>query len=352
MVKSETNPTVATGGGHSNHILVGMDPPVLLTTRTAARGACALCSEHRLELNKASYFGTARGSLYAYALCSQCARSTRGGQKRTVLKRRTGCDTSSPDSLGTDATLVYLGAVRLKCAVRDKRKLKFAEMADPGALLMDPAKAKRVCKGPECLGCLDFGRVSQQLAHRLEQLEIGGRRVLLSRGGHKISSVRLDSNLRMELTHCVRSILDQGRIRLAHEGKIRISEAHLLVYEPMQCLREFHWDAKRNTYGNLLIRVGDRAYLGGDTFMQHGRVRFSLEKREAAVWVNYDHSGHLLEDAVHAAGLVYEGCKTVLAALWEIQGFDRPVDINEQAATIASSQSTHHGVRGDKIEFV
>ena len=176
----ETGPGASgsTGGGHSNHVLVRADPPVLLTTRTAARGACAVCAQHTLQLNKASYFGTVRGSLYAYAVCAGCARSASGGRKLGVIKRRTGCDPASADATGTEATLVCMG--QLSCAARDLRKLKFTEVTDPGALLMDPAKAKRVCRGPETLPYLVVGGVSTRLARLLGSLQGGGERTLIT----------------------------------------------------------------------------------------------------------------------------------------------------------------------------
>ena len=75
---------------------------------------------------------------------------------------------------------------------------------------------------------------------------------------------------------------------------------------------------KGNTYGNLLIRFGEGDYIGGDTFMDHGRACFSLLKHEAAVWTTYDRGGHgqLLGESVHAAGTAYGGAELAVAALW------------------------------------
>ena len=342
------------GGGHSNHVLVRADPPVLLTTRTATRGACAVCARHTLQLNKASYFGTVRGSLYAYAICAACARSACGGRKLEVRKSRTGCGPASADATGTEATLVYIG--QLSCAARDQRKLKFTEVTDPGALLMDPAKAKRVCRGSETLPHLVIGAVSERLAQLLNGIsqQGGGERATITKGAHTAKRVETTGNapLRGLLVSTVRALVQQGRLKLAAEGDIQVTGAFLITYREMECLREFHWDAKRNTYGNLLIRVGSSEYLGGDTLLQHGRVRLHLEEQEAAIWTNYDSDGRLLEDAIHAAGLVFSGTKRVLAAFWEVEGFARPTDIEEQATTIANSSNTHHGVRGNPIKFV
>jgi hypothetical protein len=38
----------------------------------------------------------------------------------------------------------------------------------------------------------------------------------------------------------------------------------------MGALKEYHWDAKGSTYGNLLIRIGEGGYIGGDTLMVYG----------------------------------------------------------------------------------
>jgi hypothetical protein len=64
----------------------------------------------------------------------------------------------------------------------------------------------------------------------------------------------------------------------------------------MGALKEYHWDAKGNTYGNLLIRIGEGDYIGGNTFMDHGRACFLLLKHEAAVWTTYDGHGFLCVD--------------------------------------------------------
>jgi hypothetical protein len=48
-------------------------------------------------------------------------------------------------------------------------------------------------------------------------------------------------------------------------------------------LKEYHRDAKGSTYGNLLIRIGEGDYIGGDTFMDHGRACFSMKGAHRAV---------------------------------------------------------------------
>ena len=243
---------------------------------------------------------------------------------------------------------------QVSCAARDLRKLKFTEVADPGALLMDPAKAKRVCGGPGTLPYLVIGGVSTRLAQLLGSLQSGGKRALIAQGIYVAKRVDLIGNAQVRglLASTVRALVQQGRLKLAAKGDIQVTGAFLNTYKEMECLREFHWDAKRNIYGNLLVRVGGSEYLGGDTLLQHGRVRLHLEEQEAALSTNYDSSGRLLADAIHAAGLVFGGTKRVLTAFWEVEGFVRPADIEEQATAIADSSSTHHGVRGEPIKFV
>jgi hypothetical protein len=79
-------------------------------------------------------------------------------------------------------------------------------------------------------------------------------------------------------------------------------------------------------FGNLLILIGEGDYIGGDTFMDHGRACFSLLKHEAAVWTTYDGHGQLLDESVHAAGTV-----TAVQSWWwrpcgrcVVSGFNRP----------------------------
>jgi hypothetical protein len=97
----------------------------------------------------------------------------------------------------------------------------------------------------------------------------------------------------------------------------------------MAALKECHWDAKGSTYGSLLIRIGEGDYIGGGTFMDHGRACFSPQEHEAAVWTTYGEHGQLACEAVHVAGTVYGGTELVVAALWALQGFSRPSDSEE-----------------------
>ena len=62
---------------------------------------------------------------------------------------------------------------------------------------------------------------------------------------------------------------------------------------------------------DLLIRIGEGDYIGGDTFMDHGRACILLLKHEAAVWNTYDGHGQLLGATVHAAGTACGGAKLV-----------------------------------------
>jgi hypothetical protein len=101
---------------------------------------------------------------------------------------------------------------------------------------------------------------------------------------------------------------------------IQVTEVFVLKYECMGALKECHWDAKGNTYGSRLIRIGEGDYIGGDTFMDHGRACFLLLKHEAVVWTTYDGHGQLLGATVHAAGTACGGAKLVVAALWRIKG--------------------------------
>ena len=43
---------------------------------------------------------------------------------------------------------------------------------------------------------------------------------------------------------------------------IYVTQVFILRYECMAALKEYHWDAKGNTYGNLLIRIGEDDYRG------------------------------------------------------------------------------------------
>jgi hypothetical protein len=117
-------------------------------------------------------------------------------------------------------------------------------------------------------------------------------------------------------------------------------------------LKEYHWDAKGNTYGNLLIRIGEGDYIGGDTFMDHGRACFSPLKHEAAVWTTYDGHGHgqllgcwVSQSTQRVLCTVYGGTKLVVAALWTLRGFNRPTDIDKQTRLIA--KGAHRAVRND-----
>jgi hypothetical protein len=130
---------------------------------------------------------------------------------------------------------------------------------------------------------------------------------------------------------------------------INVTQVFILRYKCMAALKEYHWDAKNNTYGNLLIRIGEDDYIGGDTFMDHGRACFSLQKNQAAVWTTYNEDGQLAGEAVHAAGTVYSGEKLVVAALWTLKGFRRPADIAAQVGVI--TQKSHKAVRDRPCKF-
>ena len=103
----------------------------------------------------------------------------------------------------------------------------------------------------------------------------------------------------------------------------------------------------------MLIRVGDGDYLGGETFFKHGRAMLSLVKGEAAVWPSYNRGGRLLEDAIHAAGRVFDGEKVIVAALWTLDGFKRaPIEeMDKQARLIAQGKATHRSVRGTPLRY-
>lgn len=126
MVKGSKSEPVR-GGGHTNHVLVGDDPRVLLKCKTGPRGACACCGGHRLELNKASYFASICDSFYAYAICADCGKQPGHRHRQAVTKRRC-TEWRHPDAQGTDATLVEMTKAELSLTSRridkDKRKLK------------------------------------------------------------------------------------------------------------------------------------------------------------------------------------------------------------------------------------
>ena len=84
--------------------------------------------------------------------------------------------------------------------------------------------------------------------------------------------------------------------------------------------------------------------------MDHGRACFSLQKNEAAVWTTYNEHGKLAGEAIHAAGTaVYGGTKLVVAALWTLQGFHRPTDIDTQVGLI--TQTAHIAVRTRPVYY-
>jgi hypothetical protein len=119
----------------------------------------------------------------------------------------------------------------------------------------------------------------------------------------------------------------------------------------MGALKEYHWDAKGSTYGNLLIRIGEGDYIGGDTFMDHGRACFSLLKHEAAVWTTYDGHGQLLGESVHAAG-TFTAVRSSWwrpCGLWTLRGFNRPTDIDKQTRLIAKGALT--AVRNEPVYY-
>jgi hypothetical protein len=66
---------------------------------------------------------------------------------------------------------------------------------------------------------------------------------------------------------------DSGQLELTGgctAKDIQVAErALVLKYECMGASKEYHWDAKGSTNGNLLIRIGEGDYIGGDTFMDH-----------------------------------------------------------------------------------
>ena len=103
----------------------------------------------------------------------------------------------------------------------------------------------------------------------------------------------------------------------------------------MAALKEYHWDAKGNTYGNLLIRIGEDDYIGGDTFMDHGRACFSLQKNEAAVWTTYNEHGQLAGEQVRRS--TQRALFTVVQSWWW-----RPCGLCR--VSIARLTSTHRWV--------
>jgi hypothetical protein len=54
-------------------------------------------------------------------------------------------------------------------------------------------------------------------------------------------------------------------------------------------------------------------------------------------------------EAVHAAGTAYGGTELVVAALWALQGFHRPTDIDTQVGLI--TQTAHIAVRNGPVYY-
>ena len=65
----------AGGGGHTFHVLVNKDPPVLLTCKSSAGGRCAMCQKTQHRMIDAAYFATIEGAPFAYVVCQRCAKA-------------------------------------------------------------------------------------------------------------------------------------------------------------------------------------------------------------------------------------------------------------------------------------
>ena len=79
----------------------------------------------------------------------------------------------------------------------------------------------------------------------------------------------------------------------------------------------------------------------------------TLDPNGPTGYVGSHRGGRLLEDAIHAAGRVFDGEKVIVAALWTLDGFKRaPVEeMDKQARLIAQSKATHRSVRGAPLRY-
>jgi hypothetical protein len=198
-----------------------------------------------------------------------------------------------------------------KNILTDEKRRYYSKILDPGVLLINPGLAKKVCRRSG-IKCLAIGQVNQALEFQLveiaHQVQWNLMRSKVHPGGgatHQLQDIFLA--LRLHSMHSlIANILGQRKLAGGCTAKgIQVIEVFGPKYECMGALKEYQWDAKGNTYGNLLIRIGEGDYFGGETFMDHGRACFSLLKHEAAVWATYDGHGQLLGESVHAAGTVY-----------------------------------------------
>ena len=90
-------------------------------------------------------------------------------------------------------------------------------------------------------------------------------------GGGATHQLQDISGITAPLHTPIANILGQRKLAGGCTAKdIQVTEVFVLKYECMGALKEYHWDAEGNTYGNLLIRIGEGDYIGGDTFMDHG----------------------------------------------------------------------------------
>jgi hypothetical protein len=276
------------------------------------------------------------------------------------MKRRTSVNQDSADATGVEATVVAMQRGELKTNLqnitRDKTKKYYSTICDPGMLLNDPALAKRVCDpcDPNKIKGFVMGVVSDELDTMLvdiaNRVQWKSNRSKTHAGGGVTHKLESTSGIATPLNALIGGMLGAHKLAGGHTVQdINVTEVFIIKYECMAGLKEYHWDARGNIYGNLLIRIGESAYIGGDTFMNHGRHYFSLEKRQAAVWTTYDEHGQLRPEAVHAAGTVYSGTKLVVAALWTLHGFKRPVDIDEQVRIIA--KHAHTAVRNSPVYY-
>ena len=110
------------------------------------------------------------------------------------------------------------------------------------------------------VNCLDIGVVGPalklQLVEIARQVQWKSNQSNVHLGGgvtHKLKDI---SGITALLCALIADILGERKLAGGCTVEdIYVTEVFVLRYECMAALKEYHWDAKGNTYGNLLIRT-------------------------------------------------------------------------------------------------
>jgi hypothetical protein len=192
------------------------------------------------------------------------------------MKRRTCVERDSADAKVLESTVVSIKPGELRAnstdILTDEKRRYYSKILDPGVLLINPGLAKKVCRRSG-IKCLAIGQVNQalelQLVEIAHQVQWNSMRSKVHPGGGATHQLQDISGIAVPLHTLIANIL--GYRKLAG-GSQRYFSSSMSAW--MGALKECHWDAKGNTYGNLLIRIGEGDCIGGDTFMDHGRAGF------------------------------------------------------------------------------